>query len=191
MAAGVVVCSVALAGSRPSGYDNSPFGQLGEAAYGWSSGAEQGVVLTDGMLVLQNHSGRPVRLLSVAFEPGQPGLELVGAKVAGLDRAIGSYQQLPSFPPVDDAPDVVLGELADLHGYVIPPGGEYTTHGVELLLGVRKTVPGRATRRAVLVTYEMGSRRAVARFGSTIALCEPARARSCPPEYGDTGRGSE
>jgi hypothetical protein len=177
------VASVLAAGiTRATGddYDNGPFGHT-DSSYGWSIGAGKGDVFTDGMHVLQNLGDRPVRLVSVAFEDGEPGLELVGAKVAGLDRAIGSYQMLPSFPPVSSPPDVDLGPLKDLAGYVIPAGGEYRTHGVELLLGVRKDVDGRASRRALLITYEVDGERAVARMVGELVVC-PAGRNSCADE---------
>lgn len=182
VAAGIAVTgTAALPWSRDT-YDNGPFGNA-DAAYGWSTGAERGEVFTDGLHVLQNMGDRPVRLLGVSFEDGEPGLILAGAKVAGLDRTIGSYQQLPSFPPAAP-PDVDFGPLAELEGYVIPPGKEYATRGVELLLGVRKEVDGRATRRALLITYEVDGDRKVARMVGALAVCEETRKASCPHESG-------
>jgi hypothetical protein len=136
------------------------------------------------MTVLQNVGGRPVRLIGVRFEPGERGLQLVGAMVAGTGRAGGSYQSLPSFPPVSTPPTVALGPLSSVRGYTIGAGEPYATHGVELLLGVRKSVAGRATRRALLVDYEVDGVRAVERIPSTLAVCELARKSTCPQEYG-------
>jgi hypothetical protein len=180
----VAVVAAAVVSLAGPDYDNGPFGHA-DASYGWSIGVEKGVVFTDGFHVLQNLGDRPVRLISVAFEDGEPGLRLEGAKVAGLDRAIGAYQMLPSFPPVSSRPDVDLGPLADFEGYVIPPGGDYATHGVELLLGVRKVVEGRASRRALLVTYDVDGERAVARMVGALAVCEAERKSSCPHESGE------
>lgn len=163
-----VAVTTAVAVSRDDAYSNGPFGHA-DSSYGSSYGVAQGAVFTDGMHVLQNLGDRPVRLIGVRFEDGEPGLELIGAEVAGLERAIGSYQRLPSYPPVQDPPDVDLGPLVALEGFVIPPGGEYATKGVELLLGIRKTVAGRATRRALLITYEVDGDRAVAR---TVGSCD-------------------
>ncbi len=175
----MALAAVVTAG-RDDEYDNGPFGQV-DAVYGWSVGASAGTVFTDGLHVLQNLGDRPVRLVDVEFEAGEPGLELVGAKVAGLDRAIGGYQMLPSFPPVSTPPSVELGPLSEFEGYVIPPGGEYRTHGAELLLGVRKNVQGRASRRALLITYEVDGERAVARMVGALAVCE-VRVKACPDE---------
>lgn len=168
-------------------YDNGPFGHT-DSSYGWSIGVSKGEVFTDGFHVLQNLGDRPVRLIRVEFEDGEPGLEMVGAKVAGLDRAIGSYQMLPSFPPVNQPPEVELGPLSPLEGYVIPPGGEYRTHGVELLLGVRKTVDGRATRKALLITYEVDGKRSVARMAGELVTCEAGR-NGCSEENNETAQG--
>lgn len=188
--AGMVLAVVALGTfivqlQRGPSYDNGPFGALGGAASGWSTGVAPGTTFTDGSLVLQNHTSEALTLINARFAHGAPGLEQVGAKVAGIDRAIGSYQMLPSFPPSNRPPDVVLGLLADLEGYVIPAGGEYVTHGVEVLFGIKKVSPGRATRRAVLVTYEIDGRRAVARIVSTLAVCDADKRTSCSPEYAD------
>lgn len=162
-----------------SEYDDGPF-QGG--AYGWSTGEDEGAVFTDGLTVLQNLSESPVRLVDVEFEAGEPGLELVGALVAGLDRAIGAHQKLPAFPPIGGE----LGELAPLEGFVVPAGDDYATKGVELLLGVRKTVSGRATRRAVLLTYEQDGDVEVARLVATLAVCDEVDGQSCPQEFDDT-----
>lgn len=177
--AAALIAGIVLGGGDE--YDNGPFGHA-DSSYGWSIGASKGTVFTDGFHVLQNLGDRPIRLVSVAFEEGEPGLELVGAKVAGVDRAIGAYQMLPSFPPVSDPPEVDLGPLKALEGYVIPPGGEYRTHGVELLLGVRKKVEGRASRRALLITYEVDGKRAVARMVGELVACEAAPCHEDAPD---------
>ena len=182
LGAALVVAVTAGIARQGDAYSNGPFGHAG-SSYGSSYGAAKGAVFTDGMHILQNLGERPVRLINVRFEEGEPGLELVGAKVAGLDRAIGSYQRLPSFPPAVSQPDVVLGPLVDLEGYVIPPGGEYSTKGVELLLGIRKTVEGRASRRALLITYDVDGERAVARMVGALTVCEAGR-NACPDERG-------
>ena len=75
--------------------------------------------------------------------------------------------------------------MRDATDYVVPSDDQHATKGVELLLGIRKVVPGRATRTAVLVTYEIDGRRDVARIASTLAVCEPERKTSCPQEYGE------
>lgn len=185
-AASLAGCNTVGAGLQPS-YDNGPFGSLGESASGWTTGAEPGSTFTDGSLVIQNHGSKPVRLVDVQFEDGEPGLDLLGAKVAGLERAIGSYQMLPSFPPVSRPPEVLLGPLSGLRDYVLPAGGEYMTKGVEVLLGVRKSATGRASRQAVLLTYEIDGKQAVARMVSTLAVCDAADRESCPQEYSDRG----
>ncbi len=176
---GAAITAFALISCGGSG-DGGPFGVQG-AAYGWSTGVAINDVFTDGLTVLQNQLDRPVRIVDVRMESGEPGLELVGVKIAGLERAIGAHQLLPGFPPEDAS----LGPLADPSGYMMPSDDQHATKGVELLLGIRKVVPGRATRTAVLVTYEIDGQRDVARIASTLAVCEPERKTSCPGEDGE------
>jgi hypothetical protein len=163
--------------------ESGPFAQ--PPPYGFATGVAVRTVFTDGMTVLQNVSGKPVRLIRIRFDPGERGLELVGEMVAGTGRAAGSYQSLPSFPPASTPPSVVLGPLSEVRGHVVGAGEQYATHGVELLLGVRKAAPGRATRRALLVDYEVDGVRATQGIPSTLAVCELARKSTCPQEYGD------
>ena len=165
-------------GAAPS----QPFG-FASTQTGFAVKKAQRKVFTDGSLPLQNTGDRPVRIVDVELEDGAPGLELVGAMIAGLDRKVGTTQIIDEYPPRG----ADLGPLQEAKGFVIPAGPRYAGGGVELLLGIRKTVPGRATRRAVVVTYEVNGKRGKARFGYTLAVCDPASVGECPQEFGDSG----
>gem|GEM_PF-5248319 len=185
LALGLSLCLSCSAIQHGPSYDSTPFGSVAKADFGWATKTRSGVTFTDGLTVLQNSVDKPLTLVDVQFEDGEPGLDLVGAKVAGLDRAIGGYEMLPSFPPKSTPPGVVLGPLSGLQGYVIPPGGAYATKGVELLLGVRRTVAGRASRRALIVTYKVDGKTGKARLKSSLTVCDAAQSAPCAQQFSD------
>ena len=118
--------------------------------HGWSTSNSVGDVFTDGMEVLHLEGNREAVIEDVRLV-GDDGLELVGAKVAGQDRAIGFIQYNADFPPVND-PDLGDPVLIDAIGATVTP----YSGGWELLLGIKATKEGFLVREGVEIDYRVG-----------------------------------
>lgn len=148
---------------------------------GWSGNYDVGTRFTDGQLIVFNLGRRPLRMVSVRPELMGDGLRFLGARLAGLDRSVGSVQFIPQFPPAHPE----LGAIRDLKDAELPPGTDAARKGFAVLLGYEVISPGRSTVKAVEITYLDGKRRRKVSFTSTLALCTPATRAECPPEHGD------
>jgi hypothetical protein len=121
--------------------------------WAWSTDAEVGETLTDGLEVLKLNGHRKAVIDSVKLV-NAPGLRLVGAQLAGADRSIGAIQYLVTWPP-QRSPYFDGVKLRPAEGATILPESRYP-RGYELLLGIKVTEPGFLQREGVAITYHIG-----------------------------------
>jgi hypothetical protein len=159
------------------------FPLAGPPPNGFSRHEDVGARFTNGQLVVFNLGDDDIRILDVTAELTGEGLVLLGSRLAGLERSIGSNQYEDRFPPQD----ANLGATVDAVGAVLPPGRESATYGFEVLIGFEVTKTGRATVKSVDLTYEYKGVSRRQTFVSTMAICVPVTAVECPPEYGGYG----
>jgi hypothetical protein len=120
---------------------------------GSSLTAAEGTVFTDGFQQLAMDDGFTGRIDSVELV-GDPGVRLLGAMIAPPPRRTALEQIIWSWPPTTaigfDPSTAVPAEGAEIGSLEDEP------MGWELLLGLKVEEPGKHTRRAIRVTYEVG-----------------------------------
>lgn len=147
--------------------------------HGWATTGAVGDTFTDGMELLRLGGDQSAVIEDVRLV-GDEGLELVGAKLAPPERAIGAVQYFETFPPTDDP--VLDADLVDAEGTTITPMGE-AGETWELLLGIRATREGYLVRTAVEVDYSVGDDEFTAVLPGHLAVCtspDLERRGDCP-----------
>jgi hypothetical protein len=150
---------------------------------GWTASLNEGQTFTNGWLILENESDAPVTLVKVEPVFSGEGLRLVGTRVSGTRRTIGTIQYEPRFPPADTR----LATLYDVDGYVVKPRQTSTEQSAAaILIGLKIVKAGRSTIQAMDVTYRQNGRLEVQRITNTLAVCAPKSDRPCADEPGLT-----
>lgn len=153
--------------------------------HGWATSDRVGDVFTDGMEIFRL-AGDAEAVIEDIRLVGDEGLELVGAKVAGPDRAIGAIMYNADFPPVDE-PDLRDAVLYDAIGATITPREKHPG-GWELLLGIRATEEGYLVREGVEVDYRVGDDEYTVFWEAWLGVCTSPKYEvdgDCPAPEGD------
>lgn len=172
-ALGVLVAgSLAAACSPP---DDGPMRVLPEHAT--LARGPVGTTFTDGFDVLHLEGDQPATILEVRSHHGD-GLEFLGAMVAGPDRRLAAWAQLPGYPPSKRR----LGELVQAEGAVVDPLRRTRREiGYELLLGYRVVDDSAvSSRSSVEIVYRVGTKEYLWRSPSRLVYCpEDQEADAC------------
>ena len=154
-----------------------------ENVHGWAISVPVGEPFTDGFEALYFDTTSDVRIDAVDIVPGDIGLEVVGVRMAGNDRAAGLVQYFPTFPPESDE----LGPLLDPIGATFPPvPGEIMPHW-ELLIGLRLTSEERVGRQGLAISYSVDGVAYRETLPAFLAVCPGIDSQRCP--LGDPQRG--
>lgn len=148
---------------------------------GFATHAAVGEVFTNGQLIIFNVGHADLTVLKVTPTLTGDGLRYLGARIAGMDRKLGSNQESPGFPPREP----FFGPLGPAHGSVLHTGRPWARRGVEVLLGFKVIAPGRSTVPKVSITYRDHTGVHTASWTSTMAVCTSPKKVRCPQEYGD------
>lgn len=137
---------------------------------------ETGTTFSDGFdRVLLSSSGGAT-LEGVEILGGNNYFDLVGIKVAGPDRRIGSIQFDEEYPPQRPG----LGKLVDGDGAVLEPGPV----GSLLLVGMKVVGEGPGSRTGLRVTYSYEGTRYYQDHPSAVVNCPPGTSRAiCDRTY--------
>lgn len=163
---------VALTACQSVGDDIEQGGPLlVPAEHGYRTEFDEETVFTDGFERLILDGDEPATLVDVRLVGTDGTMELVGAKLAGDERRVGSIQVTPFWPPTDRR----LGDLVPAEGAALPTG----ELGALLQLGIRITTSEFAYRTGVEVDYRVGDQTyrqvlpgAIANCGATQTLKE-------------------
>jgi len=96
---------------------------------------------------------------------GRRGIEMVGVSVSGPNRQFGIVGSKPGYPPPEASDDPLA-----LPGAPVPLVAG-TERGVAILIGVRRSTPGRGQATGIEVVYEAGGRTHRQVFRTGLALC--------------------
>jgi len=112
---------------------------------------------------------------SVRMVGADPGLELVGVKIADDSRVIEAVQYFDDWPPTND-PDLVAEAIKPLDTEIAP----LPTSNAEPLIEMKATREGRLVRKGIWVDYRIGDKDYSVYFPSGVTVCtdEP---RNCRP----------
>lgn len=163
----VAACETGTDGGRSA---DGPL-QVADAPHGWALAVPPGDVWTDGMETLRFSTDEVVTIDAVELVTDRVGLELVGVQLAGDERAQGSTQFHPTFPPDDEA----LGPLMPAVGATIDPSPGPSMGSWQLLLGLRLTGAERVVRRGIRIDYSVAGVGYRAVIPAMLAVC-PAEA---------------
>ncbi len=136
-----------------------------------------GTTFTDGFDVLHLEGDQPATIVSVDSRHGD-GLEFLGAMLAGPDRKLAAWAQLPGYPPSKPQ----LGEIVEAEGAVIQPRSQTRGEiGYELLLGYRVVDDtALSSRSTVEIVYRVDDQEYLWRPPSRLVYCPQGRSgRDC------------
>lgn len=138
-------------------------------AHGSLLRGQVGTRVTDGLDVLFLDGEQPAEVLAVRSVGGEEGLRFLGARLAGPERRIAAWSQLPGYPPSKPA----MGELVDAVGAVVLPREETPRRmGYELLLGYEVVDDSEPVwRSAIEVVYRVGGEDYLWQSPSMLVYC--------------------
>ena len=136
-------------------------------AHGWSIAEQTGSIFTDGFETVEPTDG-PIIIEKVVAAGESDDVRLVGVKVAGPDREIGSVQFSDGFPPTSS--DFGAVSFRDLP-YTVNAG-----QSAELLLGYQVVREGRWQRSEVEIQYRFRGTLYRQRFHAELVVCGSTKA---------------
>jgi hypothetical protein len=136
-------------------------------SHGWAIAEQTGSIFTDGFETVEPMDG-PIIIEKVVAAGGSDDVRLVGVKVVGPDRDIGSVQFSEGFPPASsDFGSVPFGDLP----YTVKAG-----QSAELLLGYEVVGEGRWHRSEVEIQYRFRGTLYEQRFHAELVVCGTSKA---------------
>jgi len=131
-------------------------------AHGWSIAQQTGSIFTDGFETVEPTDG-PIVIERVVAVGGSDVVRLVGVKVVGPDRELGSVQLSDGFPSTSS--DFGSVSFRDLP-YTVNAG-----QSAELLLGYQVVHEGRWQRSEVEIQYRFRGTLYRQRFHAELVVC--------------------
>jgi hypothetical protein len=122
--------------------------------------AKVGDVMTFQFPILRNPTGRLIRLRSIEPRELDPGLQLVGIRLAPRPLDLAVVQ--PGWPP--------RGRLFGADGYELPSRGTGEETGAVVIIGLRYTAPGEHSLHDLRVHYRDRGLRRVATVTAEISM---------------------
>lgn len=151
-------------------------------AHGYVVRYQAGDVFSDGLERVKLAGNQPGVLDHVEIsEPSADRFKVIGVRVAGPHRSIGSWQVGDGFPPVIKGygPDP-LGKLVPAHGASLPTG----ITGSVLVIGLKVVKPGLGIRTGVRIYYTVAGEKYTTLFRAAIANCPATMStRACQNAY--------
>ena len=141
-------------------------------AHGTLARGPVGTRFTDGFDVLFLDGDAPAEIVSVSSVGGDEGLRFLGAMIAGPERRLAGWSQLPGYPPTEPG----LRQPIGADGATVEPVSQTRKGmGYELLLGYEVIDEGALTARtAVEVVYRVDGKDYLWRSESQLVYCPEA-----------------